>query len=83
MVREIAPEIRARKLVAPDVCVLGSVGRRERDVGVCDFCSTGIRSLYDSNVYYDICTVSVVREIALEVRTRKLVLPEVGVGGSL
>ena len=83
MVREIAPEFRSRKLVSPDVCIVGSLGRRECDVGICAFCSTGIRSIYDSDVYCGVITVGVVREIAPEVRTRKLVSPEAGVGGSL
>ena len=83
MIREIAPEVRARKLVSPDVCIVGSLGRRECDVGICAFCSAGIRSIYNSDVYCGVITVGVVREIAPEVRTRKLVSPEVGVGGSL
>ena len=76
MVREIVPEVRARKLVLPNVCVVGSLGHRECDVGISTLCSTGIRSLYNSNVYCDVFTVGVVREIAPEVRTRKLVSPE-------
>ena len=83
IVREIAPEVCARNLVSPDVCVVGSLGRRECDVGIWAFCSTGIRSIYDSDVYCGVITVSVVQEIAPEVRTRKLGSPEVGVGGSL
>ena len=65
--------------MSPDV---GSLGFQECDVGVCAFCSTGIRSIYDSDVYCGVITVCVVREIALEVHTRKLVSPEVGVTGS-
>ena len=83
MVREIAPEVRDRKLVSPDVCVVSSLGRRECDVGISALCSTGMRSLYDLNVFCDIFTVGVVQEITPEVRTRKLVWPEVDVGGSL
>ena len=67
----------------PDVCVVGSLGRRECDIGISALCSTGIRSLYDSNIYCDVFTVGVVREIAPEGRTRKLVSPEVDVAGSL
>ena len=70
--------------MSPDVGVVGSLDRRECDVGISALWSTGIRSLYDSKVYCDVFTVGVVREIAPEVRTRKLLVsPEVDVGGSL
>ena len=69
--------------MSPDVCDAGSLGRRDCDVGVCALCSSGICSIYDSDVNCGVVTVGVIREIAPEVRTRKLVSPEVGVGGSL
>ena len=62
--------------MSPDACVVGSLGRRECDVGVCAFSSTGICSIYDSDVYCGVITVGVVREIVPGVRTRKLVLPK-------
>ena len=83
VVWEIAPEVRARNLVSPDVCVVGCLGHRECDVDVCALCLTGIRSIYDSDVYCGVITVGVVRKIAPEVRARKFVSPEIGVGGSL
>ena len=54
---------------------LGSWCRRECDVGVCALCSTGIRSIYDSDVYCGVITVGVVREIVPEVCARKFVSP--------
>ena len=83
MVREITPEVRARKLVSPNVCVVGSLCRRECDVCVCALCSTGIRSVYDYDVYCGVITVGMVREIVPEVCARTLVSPEVCVAGSL
>ena len=83
MVREIAPEVRARRLVLPDVCVVGSLCRRECDVCACALSSNGVRSVCDYDIYCGVITDGVVREIAPEVRTRKLVSPEVGVGGIL
>ena len=67
--------------MSPDVFVVGSLGRQECDVGVCALCSTGIRSVYDSDVYWGVITVGMVREIMLEVRVagswcrRKFVSP--------
>ena len=76
------PAVCDRKLVSPDVCVVGSLGHRECDVGVCALCPTGIRSVYDSEVYCGVITVGMVQEIAPEVCARKLVSPEVGVSRS-
>ena len=83
MVREIAPEVRARKLVSPDVYVVGSLCGRECDVCVCALSSNGVRSVCDCDVYCGVITVGMVREIAPEVRARKLVSPDVCVVGSL
>ena len=77
--QKFAPGI---KLVSPNVCVAGSLCRRECGVYVCALCSTGIRSVYDSDVYCGIITVGMVREIAPEVCARSL-RQEVGVAGSL
>ena len=50
VVREIAPEVRARKLVSPDVYIVDNLSRRKYNIGVCVFCSTGIRLIYYSDV---------------------------------
>ena len=47
------------------------------DVCVCALCSTGIRSVYDYDVYCGVITVGMVWEIAPEVHARKFALPEV------